>query len=98
MTRPAVPPPMIRWVYFGERKEVSSGWSSVLPMVAAKQACLGLLLFQFNPQLAKREEHEMAMASKEASNDWPFSQKLKGSIGKKYAHQQSLMRPTYPRA
>lgn len=73
---------MIRWVYFRERKEVSSGWSSVLPMVAAKQACLGLLLFQFNPQLAKRGEHEMAMASKEASNDWPFSQMLNGSIGK----------------
>lgn len=46
----------------------------------------------------KREEHEMAMASKEASNDWPFSQMLKGSIRKENTHQQSLMRSTYPRA
>ena len=49
-----MPPPMTRWVYFWERKEVRLRWSSVLPISADKKAVSGVLLSPIQRSTSKK--------------------------------------------
>ena len=75
-----------------------SGCSSMLPIFAAKEIYLSVLLSNFNAQLIKKDEHQRAIGSKELSKDWSIGQMIEKGIMKIYTRQQPLMGSTVRRA